>query len=197
MRGFAFLQDRVLEIEVSHDAGAVVLQHHVGLLYEAQKQLPAVCVSEVERDAELVPVELIEVGRPVVVAPERIGSGIPDGASRGPSRSLYLYDLGAEVRKVSCGERPGPVRGNLQHPDAAQGQVFTGQAGPFQGRPLIRRKRLASARELIIRILAQAGRRTTDRRRRPAKLVWKAGQYGATGYGMVHLLEPISRPKLL
>ena len=55
MRGFAFLEDRVLEIEVSHDAGAVVLQNHVGPLDESQKQLSAVRVGKVDRNIELVP----------------------------------------------------------------------------------------------------------------------------------------------
>ena len=128
---------------------------------------------------------------------ERVASGILDAASRGPSRSLYLYDLGAEVGKIPGGQRPGPIGGNFQHPDAVQGQVFTSQACPSQRRSLVRRERQVAARELVIRILAQAGRRTSDRRRRLTKLVWKAGEYGAPGYGMVHVLEPVSRSELL
>ena len=88
---------------------AVVLQDHVGLLHEAEVQLAARRILEVDLHALLVAVQAHEVGR------LRAGEGRPPGARDVAAvRGFHLHHLGAKVAEHRGAERAGEGMGEIQ-----------------------------------------------------------------------------------
>ena len=107
----------VAEAEPGEGADAIVLQHHVGPLDEAEEELPAPRVLEVDLDALLVPVQAHEVRG--LAAGQRRAPGAGDVAV---AHGLQLDDAGAEVRQHGRTERAGQGMAQIEHRDVLERQ---------------------------------------------------------------------------
>ena len=105
----------VVDAEPVLHVGPVVLHHHVGLGGEALEDGDALRLLEVESEAPLVAVQILEVG---AVA------GL-DGIVRRPRRPgrFDLDDVGAPVGELARRGRPRPVAGEVEHRKARKSAV--------------------------------------------------------------------------
>ena len=90
----------VVDAEAVLHVGPEVLDHHVGLLDQAQEDREAFRRLQVERDAALVAVQVLEV-RP---------SRGPPGLAAPPLRRLDLDDVGAPVGELAHAVGPARTR---------------------------------------------------------------------------------------
>src|SRR3546814_17111623 len=97
---------------------AVVLDHHVGAVEQAQQRLAAVGLLPVERDAPLVAVHHHEGGRLAVDVRRQHAAGIVAGPL------FHLHHPGAPARQPEAAPRPPHA---FPHPDTTA--AFAGAAG--------------------------------------------------------------------
>jgi hypothetical protein len=107
----------VVDAELPYRAHAVVLDQHVRAIGQAQEQLLAFRVLQIQLDALLVPVQVDEVRRVASV------EGRPPGTRDVPRAGrLHLDHAGAEVAEQGRGERPGQRVGQVQHGQVVEGE---------------------------------------------------------------------------
>ena len=115
----------VAEAERRHDAGAEVLDHHVGLRGQSQGDVPAHPGLEVQGHAALARVQVQERQAHLLV--RLIVGERPQAARRvTAARPLDLHDVGAEVGKQLGAVRPGHVVCKVQHANAVEGGLLHG-----------------------------------------------------------------------
>ena len=103
--GIGLAQNGILEVEVAHNARAVILQNDVGLRDQPEKQFPPRFVVQVERDPQFISIQFVEICRAIVVMLERVAAWIPTYARRRTIRRLDLDDLCSKISQVPCRER--------------------------------------------------------------------------------------------
>ena len=116
----------IFQVQVAHDAGAVVLYYDVGNGDELEEQVSAALSLEVQGYAVLVAVAHVEVGAAVMgvlgVFYAVGGEHVPDGVH--VDCGLYAYDFSAEGGHQLGGIGPGPVAGQVNYPNVSQRQSF-------------------------------------------------------------------------
>ena len=135
------LHDRLEE--PVHHAGAHVLEHRVGLLAQAEKDLAIALVLEIEHDAALVAVDAAEVAAEVATAVDaRLALGGMDevlrdrrrGARHVAPRRLHLDHVGAEVGEDRRAEGPGERHRAVEDDEVAERALAHGRLLPDAGR---------------------------------------------------------------
>ena len=118
-------QRRIVDLQPFGDAGAPVLDHHVGGPHQFVKHLSPRILLEIEGDAALVAVERKEAGAVVALQPvfHRFASLVAR------SRRLDLDHVGAHVAEQHAAIGPGHHLTEIENADTGKGQV--------RGRPLV------------------------------------------------------------
>ena len=117
----------VVDPEPTLDVGAVVLDDHVGVLRELLEDRHALGLAQVQRDAALVAVQVLEV-EPVAIAAHAV-AGAPAG-------HLDLDGLGAPVDELAHARRAGARAGEIEDVVAAEGER-RGRSRPRLRRPAL------------------------------------------------------------
>jgi hypothetical protein len=106
----------VVHAEFVLHRGLVVLDHDVGLLHELEENLQPFLRLQVEREALLVAMQVLEIR---AVAPPARGIDARPG-------SFDLDHVGAPIGKLTHGRRTGPMGGQVDHGEIGQGQAACG-----------------------------------------------------------------------
>ena len=101
------LQVRIIDPQPPFHVGAEILDHHIGLLREPQQQRAPGLVLEVDGDAALVAVQILEIAA-VAGAANRV-------AALQPLRRFDLDDIGAPIGELARAGRPRTHPRQIEH----------------------------------------------------------------------------------
>ncbi len=113
MRGLTFLTELVIDAEAVFYLGAEILDDDVSLLRQLKKDCLAFLGLQVERQAALVAVQVLEI-KPVAPRAGDIASGL--------ARLLDLDHIGAPIGELADRSRPGPGMTQIENGVAGERQ---------------------------------------------------------------------------
>ncbi len=111
-------QGFVIHAQPVLDVRAVVLYHHVGLFHQPLEQRQSLCLFQVEGDAALVAVQVLEIG-PMARPPQ-------GGVAFHRGGGFHLDHVGPPVRQLAHAGGPGPHPGQVQHGETGKGEGAVG-----------------------------------------------------------------------